>query len=220
MVENQQTYPDDLTDANPDSDAPADAATGRTETKTGRSAEASSGSGRPRERLDTWLVGVVAAAAVLFVGSAAFAAAALQPCLADRTIAANRNEVARAAAAAITTLWTYTPDTIETLPDRAGEYLSGDLNAQYRTFLEAAVEPNKQAQITDKTDVVGVAVESLNGTNAVAIVLTNTTATSPLTRNVPSLKYVGYRLSMKQRGSRWRVTNMATISFLDMTPKI
>ena len=87
-------------------------------------------------------------------------------------------------------------------------------------FLEAAVEPNKQAQITDNTDVVGVAVESLNGTDAVAIVLTNTTATSPLTKNIPSLKFVGYRLAMKQRGSRWRVTKMATISFMDMTPKI
>ena len=220
MVENQQTNPDDLTDANPDSDACADAATGSTETTTGHSAQASTGSGSRRERLDAWLAGVVAAAAVVFVGSAAFAAAVSQPYLADRTIAANRNEVARAAAAAITTLWTYTPDTIEALPDRAGEYLSGDLNAQYRRLLEAAVEPNKQAQITDNTDVVGVAVESLNGTDAVAIVLTNTTATSPLTKNIPSLKFVGYRLAMKQRGSRWRVTKMATISFMDMTPKI
>ncbi len=198
-MENQQTDPDDLTTASPDGDAATGSTTGR---------------------LDTWLASAVAAAALLFIGSAMFAGAVLQPYLADRATAATRTEVARTAAAAITTLWTYTPDTIDTLADRAGEYLSDDFHAQYRQFLEAAVTPNKQAQVTDKTTVVGVAVESLNGPDAVAIVLTNTTATSPLTNNIPSLKYVSYRLALKQRGSRWLVTKMATVSFLDLTPKI
>ncbi|MGH3555922.1 MAG: mammalian cell entry protein [Mycobacterium sp.] len=209
-MENQQTDPDDLNAPSPDPDAPADAATGSTETSHPEVA------GRGRALLDAWL----AAAVVLFVAISAFLGAVLQPYLADRAAAATRDEVARTAAAAITTLWTYTPDTIDTLSDRAGEYLSGDFDAQYRKFLEAAVGSNKQAQVTDKTDVVGVGVEALNGTNAVALVLTNTTATSPLTHNIPSLKYVGYRLAMKQRGSRWRVTKMATVSFVDLTPKI
>ena len=51
-------------------------------------------------------------------------------------------------------------------------------------------------------------------------VFTNTTATSPLTKNIPSLKYVGYRLDMKHQGSRWLVTKMATISFTDLTPQL
>jgi Mce-associated membrane protein len=140
--------------------------------------------------------------------------------LADRADAAARHDVARSAAAAITTLWTYSPDKIDTLPDRAGEYLGDEFYAEYRKFLEAAIATTKQANITDTTDVVGVAVESLNGSNAVALVFTNTTATSPLTRNIPSLKYVAYRLSMTRRERRWLVTKMATVSFIDLKPKI
>jgi Mce-associated membrane protein len=63
-------------------------------------------------------------------------------------------------------------------------------------------------------------VESLHASDAVAIVFTNTTATSPLTKNVPSLKYVGYRLAMRHDGSRWLVTNMSTVSFMDLTPQL
>lgn len=198
-MENKQTDTDDLTDAD---------------------AAAVPRKSRPRVRFDSCLFGLFAAAAVLFVGSAVFAGAVLQPYLADRAAVAAKKEVARVAAAAVTELWTYTPDTIETLPQRAGQYLSADLHEQYRKLLEAAVMPNKQAQITDKTNVVGTAVESLDGTRAVALVLTNTTAISPLTQNVPSLKYVAYRLSLRQQGSRWWVTDMTTISFMDLTPKL
>lgn len=173
-----------------------------------------------RGRLDVWLVRGVAASVTLFIASAVFLGFALHYHLADRTRAAAKAEIARTAAAAVSTLWTYTPDTIETLPDRAGAYLGSDLNTQYRQFLEAAIAPNKQAQITDKTDVVGVAVESLKGTDSVVLVLTNTTATSPLTKNIPSLKYVAYRVSLKKQDSRWRVTKMATVSFTDLTPTI
>ncbi|MDI3313109.1 MAG: mammalian cell entry protein [Mycobacterium sp.] len=217
-MENRQTEPDDLTDEGPDAGAAAEAHAG--DNDAGLPAhEAPGGAGRQGWR-DSWLFGAVATAAVVFVGSAAFAAAASQPYLADRATAANKMKVARTAVAAVTTLWTYTPETIDTLPDRAGRYLSGDFDAQYRKFLEAAITPNKQARVTDNTKVVGVAVESLNAPDAVALVLTNTTATSPLTKNIPSLKYVGYRLDMKQRGPRWLVTKMATISFLDLTPQI
>ncbi len=198
-MENMQTDPDDLTDVD---------------------ASAALRTGWVRMRFDSCLVGLVAVAAVLFVGSAVFAGAVLKPYLADRAVVAAKQEVARVAAEAVTELWTYTPDTIETLPQRAAAYLSADLHAQYRKLLEAAVMPNKQAQITDKTNVVGAAVESLNGTRAVALVLTNTTAISPLTQNVPSLKYVAYRLSLHQQGSRWWVTDMTTISFMDLTPKL
>jgi Mce-associated membrane protein len=218
-VENQQFDPDDLTDAHCDRDAPAaDVATGSSETEPDHPA-ATPCAGGAKTRRDVWLAGAIAAAVVLFVGTAAFAGAAIEPHLADRATAATKLNFARTAAAAITTLWTYTPDKIDSLPDRAGRYLSGDFYAQYRKFLEAAIAPNKQAQVTDKTDVVRVGVESLNGTDAVAIVFTNTTATSPLTNNIPSLKYVAYRLAMKQQGSQWLVTNMATIGFMDLTPK-
>jgi len=170
-------------------------------------------------RLDNWLAVVAVAAIALFVGLAAFAGAVCQPYLADRATAANARKVARTAAAAVTMLWTYTPETIDSLPDRAGQYLSGDFRAQYRKFLQAAIMPTKQAQLTNKANVVGVAVESLKGPDAVALVLINTTATSPLMNNIPSLRHVGYRLAMKQQRSHWLVTAITTISFLDLTPK-
>lgn len=218
MVENQQTDADDLTE--PSAHVGVLSELAFDDTETGRPAGPNPDTGDGGGWLDAWLARAVAASVVLFVGSAAFAGALLQPYLADRATAATKLEIARTAAAAVTTLWTYTPDTIDTLPERAGQYLSGDFHTQYRTLLQAAVVPNKQGQVSDKTDVVGVAVESLHGPDAVVLVLTNTTATSPLTHNVPSLKYVGYRLALEQRGARWLVTNMATISFLDLTPKI
>lgn len=158
-------------------------------------------------------------AAVLFVGAAGFAGAMTQPYLADRASAATKLNVARTAANAITTLWTYTPENMDALADRAATYLSGDFEAQYRKFVDSIVGPNKQAKITSHTDVTGAAVESLDDTNAVVIVYTNTSSTSPLTKNVPALKYWSYRLFLKRYKSRWLVTRMTTITSLDLTPK-
>ncbi|MGZ4511968.1 MAG: Mce protein [Mycobacterium sp.] len=179
-------------------------------------------SGRKRRK---WLAGkrlaiTVVVAAALFVGSAAFAGATVQPYLTDRAAAATKLKVARTAADAITTLWTYTPENMDTLADRASGYLSGDFEAQYRKFVDAIVAPNKQAKITNHTDVTGAAVETIDDANAVVIVYTNTTSTSPLTKNVPSLKYLSYRLFLKRAKSRWLVTRMTTITSLDLTPHV
>lgn len=161
----------------------------------------------------------VALAAVLFVGSAAFAGSTLQPYLTDRAAAATKLKVARTAANAITTLWTYTPENMDGLADRAATYLSGDFEAQYRKFVDSIVAPNKQAKVTNSTQVTGAAVESLDDPNAVVIVYTNTTSTSPLTKNIPALKYLSYRLFMKRVKGRWLVTRMTTITSLDLTPR-
>ena len=161
-----------------------------------------------------------AIAAVLFVGSAAFAGATMQPYLSNRAVVVTKLKVKRTAANAITTLWTYTPENMDSLADRAATYLGGDFAAQYRKFVDAIVAPNKQAKITNNTEVTGAAVESLEGPNAVAIVYTNTTSTSPLTKNVPSLKYLSYGLTMKRDNGRWLVTRMTTITSLDLTPHL
>ena len=208
-MEDQQPDTDDLTADSPE-DEDADTAGSGDDADTATS----------RGRFGKWLVTAACAAAVLFVGCAAFAGIAVHSYLADRAEAATMMEVARSAAGAVTALWTYAPDTIDTLPDRAAGFLCGDFDAQYRDFVEAVAAPNKQAQVTNNTDVVGVGVESLNDDEAVAIVFTNTTATSPLTHNIPSLKFVSYRLAMKHQGSRWLVTGMSTISFMDLTPKL
>ncbi len=207
--------------------APADAADeGTGETAEPAAAEAESGStdgaGPARRKL---LAGkrlgiAIAVAAVLFVGSAAFAGATMQPYLADRATAATKMEVARTAANAITTLWTYTPENMDGLADRAAAYLSGDFEAQYRKFVDAIVAPNKQAKVTNSTEVTGAAVESLNDPDAVVIVYTNTSSTSPLTKNIPALKYLSYRLFMKRTHGRWLVTRMTTITSLDLTPHL
>jgi Mce-associated membrane protein len=167
-----------------------------------------------------WSAIAAGVAAALFVGSAAFAGATMQPYLTDRATVATKLNVARTAANAITTLWTYTPQNIDKLADRASQYLSGDFQAAYRKYLDALVAPNKQAQITNTTQVVGAAVESLSGTEATAIVYTNTASTSPSTKDVPSLKYLSYRLVLQRDHARWLVTKMTTITSLDLTPKV
>ena len=135
-----------------------------------------------RFRLGRWNTGrfttrrltiAAAIAAALFVGSAAFAGAAVQPYLADRAAVAVKTKVTKTATRAIT---------------------------------------------TSSTEVVGAAVESLDDRNAVVIVYTNTTSSSPLTQNVPSLKYLSYRMFMTHQAGRWLVTRMATITSLDLTP--
>lgn len=219
-MEDQQPATGDLTadaaetaeDAGGDAEAEDEAAQAAT--------AGEAGSARARRPAGRLLAVAVALAAALFVGSAAFAGAAVQPYLADRATAATKLRVARAAATAIATLWTYTPENMDGLADRAATYLGGDFGAQYRKFVDAIVAPNKQAQITNSTQVTGVAVESLDDPNAVVIVYTNTTSTSPLTKNIPSLKYLSYRLFMKRTNERWLVTRMTTITSLDVTPHL
>ncbi|UMB69255.1 mammalian cell entry protein [Mycobacterium paraterrae] len=174
---------------------------------------------RQRRPATKWTTIAATVAAVLFVGAGAFAGAMMQPYLADRAAVATKLNVARTAANAITTLWTYTPDNIDKLADRASQYLTGDFQAAYRKYLDALIAPNKQAKITNTTQVVGAAVESLSGTDATAIVYTNTASTSPNTKDVPSLKYLSYRLVLQRDHARWLVTKMTTITSLDLTPK-
>lgn len=166
------------------------------------------------------LVAVVSVAAALLVAAGAFAGAMVQPYLIDRATVATKVDIVRTAVSAITTLWTYTPENMDTLPDRAAKYLSGDFEAQYRRYIDAIAARNKQAKITNSTEVTGAGVASLKGSDATAIVYTNTTSTSPLNKDIPSLKYLSYRLVMRRDQSRWVVTRMTTITSLDLTPQI
>jgi Mce-associated membrane protein len=209
-TESAEVGPDEVDE---DSDGASDAA------------EASATDAKDGGARKKWLAGkrlaiAVAVAAVLFVGSAAFAGAAVEPYLTDRATEATKLKVAQTAANAIRALWTYTPENMDTLADRASVYLSGDFEAQYRKFVDAIAAPNKQAKVTNTTDVTGAAVESLDDPNAIVIVYTNTTSTSPLKKNIPSLKYLSYRIFMKRNGSRWLVTRMNTITSLDLTPHL
>ncbi len=166
------------------------------------------------------LIAAVVAAAVLFVGAAAFAAATLQPYLSERAEIDTKLDVARTAASAISTLWTYTPDNMDQLPDRSAAFLGGDFAYEYRKYIDAIVATNKQAQVTNTTQVLGAAVESLTPTEATAIVYTNSVATSPMSKNIPSLRYLSYRLTMERRDAKWLITRMSTITSLDLTPQL
>ena len=205
-------------ESTPDFSADGETDDGTTEDDDANAEEAIGGL-RERRPIGKWSAVAVAVAALLFVGSAAFAGATVQPYLTDRAAVATKLRVARTAANAITTLWTYTPDNIDKLADRAAQYLSGDFEASYRKYIDAIAAPNKQAQVTNTTQVTGAAVESLNGPDATALVYTNTTSTSPATKDIPSLKYLSYRLVMKRDRARWLVTKMTTITSLDLTPK-
>ena len=175
-------------------------------------------------RARTWLSDnkkTVAVATIgSFVAAGAFAGAAAQPYLMDRATVATKLTIARTAADAINTLWSYTPENMDKLPDRSARYLGGDFEEQYRKYVDAIAATNKQAKVTSNTTVVGAAVESLRGSDATAIVYTNTTSTTPQSNNIPSMKYLSYRLDMKRYGRDWRVTKMSTVTSLDLTPKL
>jgi Mce-associated membrane protein len=159
-------------------------------------------------------------AGVLFVGAAAFAGATLQPYLADRALVHTKVNIARTAANAITTLWTYTPDNMDKLPERSSGYLGGDFANEYRRYIDAIVETNKQAQVTNTTQVMGTAVESVTPKEATALVYTNSVATSPVSKNIPSLRYLSYRLTMERRDAKWLITRMSTVTSFDLTPQL
>jgi Mce-associated membrane protein len=161
-----------------------------------------------------------AAAGVVFVGAAAFAGATLEPYLADRALVHTKLDIARTAANAITTLWTYNPDNMEALPDRAAGYLGGDFANEYRKYIDAIVAPNKQAQVTNTTEVMGTAVETVTPTEATALVYTNSVATSPASKNIPSLRYLSYRLTLERRDTKWLITRMSTVTSFDLTPRL
>jgi Mce-associated membrane protein len=161
-----------------------------------------------------------AAAAVLFVAGGAFLAATAQPVIANNALVETKLNIARTAANAITTLWSYTPDDMDSLGERSARYLTGDFAAQYTKFIDSIVATNKQAQVTNTTSVLGTAVESVSAGNASAVVYTNSVATSPVSKNIPSLRYLSYRLEMKRDRAEWRITRMTTITTLDLTPQL
>ena len=144
----------------------------------------------------------------------------LQPYLADRALVATKLQVARTSADAITTLWTYNPDNIDSLPDRAEKYLSNDFANEYRQLIDAIVPTNKQAKVTNSTEVMGTAVETIGGDEATAIVYTNTVSTSPVTKNIPSLRYSSYRLTLQRTDGDWRITQMPALTQLDLSPQL
>jgi Mce-associated membrane protein len=160
------------------------------------------------------------AAGVVFVGAAAFAGATLQPYLADRALVHTKLDIARTAANAITTLWTYNPDNMESLPDRAAGYLGGDFANEYRKYIDAIVATNKQAQVSNTTEVMGAAVETVTPTEATALVYTNSVATSPGSKNIPSLRYLSYRLTLDRHDAKWLITRMSTVTSFDLTPQL
>lgn len=161
-----------------------------------------------------------AAAAVLFVAGGAFVGATAQPVIANSALVETKLNIARTAANAITTLWSYTPENMDSLGERSAKYLSGDFAFQYKKFIDSIAATNKQAQVTNTTSVLGTAVESVNQSEASAIVYTNSIATSPVSKNIPSLRYLSYRLEMKRDRSDWRITRMTTITTLDLTPQL
>ncbi|MEZ0365595.1 mammalian cell entry protein [Mycobacterium sp. pUA109] len=225
-MEDQQPEPGDLTDQAPDGDEsaaeePDTAGDDESDVADHTTTEviAADGAAPPRRPRGRRAAVGIGAAAALFVGSSAFAGAMVQPYLVDRALVATKLEIARAATEAITTLWSYTPENIDTLPDRAAQYLTGDFAAKYRKDVDRITPANKQAKISLSTQVSGVAVSSVDGTQASALVYTNTSSTSPKTKGIPSLQYRSYQISMTRQHGRWLATELAAITRFSVTPE-
>ena len=130
--------------AEPESDEPGDADASDADEATRRGtteADSAKAAAPAKKRTGRWAAALVALAVALFVGSAAFAGATVQPYLAQRATVDVKLQVARAAANTITTLWTYNPTNMDTLADRAANYLTGDFGAQYRKFADHMRRP-------------------------------------------------------------------------------
>lgn len=214
----QDSEPETTSDDEPVAE-PSDSETG------GETTESTESAGEepilvPHQPAGKWLRIAAVAAACLFVAGGAFVGAMVQPVLADRASVDTKLDIARTAQSAITTLWSYTPDNMDSLADRSAGYLTGDFASEYRKFIDSIVATNKQAQVTNTTSVLGTAVESVTPSAATAIVYTNSVATSPVSKNIPSLRYLSYRLEMKRDDGKWRVTRMTTVTTLDLTPQL
>lgn len=159
----------------------------------------------------------VSVAAALFVAAGAFAGAMVQPYLSDRVLVDTKLDIARTASNAITTLFTYTPDDMGQLPARTSKYLGGELKDAYAKQVDALAATNKQNQIHRNAEVVGAAVESLSGNQASAIVYANVSYTSAVSKDIPKINLVTYRLSLERKGSHWLITKMLWVTSKDLT---
>src|ERR1700736_1456140 len=126
----------------------------------------------------------VAITAALFVGASALAASMLQPYLADRALANTRMEIARTAATAMTVMWTYSPQDMDTLVERSSQYLAGEVKEMYVRQVDAQLAASKQLQISRNAQVLGAGVESMNGSNATVVVFVNVSYASATSKNI------------------------------------
>jgi serine/threonine protein kinase len=181
---------------------------------------AAAGLDRPRRRLDLRAITVLSVPLLILVAAITFAVTTTRLYLADKAEAEAKRAVVQTATAAIEALWTYTPDDMDGLPARAGRYLTGDFRTQYAKLVDGMIPAYKEAQLSSKTQVVGAGVESLHGSDATALVYTNTSSTTPQTRSAPSLKYLSYRLIMQKHDSGWLISKMTTVTSMDLEPKL
>jgi Mce-associated membrane protein len=194
-----------------------DDATTSAETAEPEPSEEADGEVKERKPVGRRLTVAVAAAAAIFVAAGAFGGAMLEPYIADRAATSTKIEIAKTAKDAITTLFTYTPDDMEKLPDRAARYLGGDLKESYAKQVDLLAATNKQSQIHRSAEVVGAAVESFKGDDATAMVYANISYTSAQTKDIPRIFLVAYRLTMQRKGGEWLITNMPWITSKDLT---
>lgn len=172
-----------------------------------------------RTRASHWSAALMLAVpALICIAAMVFAGMTGRLYLADRSVADVKRAIVQTATEALTTMWSYTPDNIDTLAARTGTFLDGSFRDQYIKFVNSIAAPNKQAQITNVAQVVGAGVETLEGSDASVLVYVNNTSSSPLTNNVPSLRYLSYRADMRQKDSRWLISKLATVTSLDLKP--
>ena len=124
--------------------------------------------------------------------------AMVQPVLADRALVDTKLDIARTAARRDHHAVVVHPGQHGLACGPIGGYLTGDFAVQYRKFIDSIVATNKQAQVTNST--IGARHSGGIGdpSEATAIVYTNSVATSPVSKNIPSLRYLSYRLEMKR----------------------
>ena len=109
---------------------------------------------------------------------------------------------------------------MDSLPDRSANYLGGDFAAEYRNYIDAIVAPNKQAQVTNNTQVLGTAVETLTPSEATGDRVHQLRCDQSGDEEHPVAALSVLPVDDGAPGREWLITRMATITSLDLTPQL
>ena len=209
----------------PESDEPGDADASDTTSEVPRRHDAKTDSTeaatRAKKRTGRWAAALVALAVALFVGSAAFAG---RDCAAIPGPASHRRRQAAGGARG----GQHDHHIVDLQPDEHGHPCRSRGQLPHRRFRRSVPQVRRSHRRRPRSKPRSPTPPKSPGSRSshwtVRMPSPSCTptppSTSPLTKDIPSLKYLSYRLNMKLEDGRWKVTRMTTVTSLDLTPHL
>jgi Mce-associated membrane protein len=108
-------------------------------------------------------------------------------------------------------LLSYTPASVATMADTVDPLLTGDFKAEYRELLEETIVPQAQQQrITNDTEVVGVAVESL-GTDEASVLVFVDQQTTKRAEPEPQRSESAVQVGLRKVQEQWLISSFRPV---------